>query len=545
MIESSTEPERIEARSPALRQMFAYASALVAGAVGSFAWLASLIHDGTTSAFAETARDAFDFVVYGLTGFAAAILAATRGMPVGGARDFFVFDGHMARWIAVHIVLVCALVALYFATPALSAVLQPAALFGLCLLVGAAAIISLAYAIARGRQWLDLAVRERGLLAAAAGAGLAVALLAFAAQTSWPALSAFTFHFVRAILSLFYRDIFYDVDERLIGVNEFGVLIDDPCSGMEGIALISAFCLGYLFLFRRTLRFPAALLILPIGIAVIWILNGVRIAALIGIGDKVSPEAAVFAFHSYAGWLMFLIASVGLIVLTHSTRFLSLPPIPQTADAQGASRDEASLATAQLAPFGALLFVTLLAQTFSWNDIWTSAAKAAVGAAALWLFRANYRGLLRLPGWPAVAAGVVVGLAWFATNPAPTPASLAFAEQVEELGAVTFFTWLALKLIAFAAIVPLAEELAFRGYLTRALEGEGKAPVVRLCLSLVATSALFGVLHERWLAGALAGACYWLLAHWRGRLIDAVAAHAVTNATILVAAVLMQSWTSL
>jgi hypothetical protein len=60
----------------------------------------------------------------------------------------------------------------------------------------------------------------------------------------------------------------------------------------------------------------------------------------------------------------------------------------------------------------------------------------------------------------------------------------------------------------------VAEELAFRGYLYRAVIARRfqDVPVGRLAWpALVVSSVLFGLLHERWLAGAAAGAVYALL----------------------------------
>src|SRR5262249_4000788 len=51
-------------------------------------------------------------------------------------------------------------------------------------------------------------------------------------------------------------------------------------------------------------------------------------------------------------------------------------------------------------------------------------------------------------------------------------------------------------------------------------------------LSFLASSAAFGALHGHWLAGTLAGMLYALAVYCRGRLADAVVAHATTNALL-------------
>ena len=59
--------------------------------------------------------------------------------------------------------------------------------------------------------------------------------------------------------------------------------------------------------------------------------------------------------------------------------------------------------------------------------------------------------------------------------------------------------------------VPIAEELAFRGYLLRRLLSAHFDDLSTLrftWLSFVVSSVLFGALHGRWLAGTVAGMCY-------------------------------------
>lgn len=55
-------------------------------------------------------------------------------------------------------------------------------------------------------------------------------------------------------------------------------------------------------------------------------------------------------------------------------------------------------------------------------------------------------------------------------------------------------------------------------------------------------SLLFGLLHERWLAGTLAGMAYCLAQYYRGRIGDAILAHATTNAAIAAYVLSTGSW---
>jgi CAAX prenyl protease-like protein len=93
--------------------------------------------------------------------------------------------------------------------------------------------------------------------------------------------------------------------------------------------------------------------------------------------------------------------------------------------------------------------------------------------------------------------------------------------------------------------VPLAEELAFRGYLTRRLISADfqAVPDGRFTWpSFLISSLLFGALHQRRLAGTIAGMAYALAYYRRGKLIDAVAAHSVTNLCITVSVIATREW---
>src|ERR1700681_4106399 len=105
--------------------------------------------------------------------------------------------------------------------------------------------------------------------------------------------------------------------------------------------------------------------------------------------------------------------------------------------------------------------------------------------------------------------------------------------------------WVTCRLLAATITVPIAEELAFRGFLVRRLVSERFEKVAPQSLgwvSITVSSVAFGLMHgNRWLAGTLAGVVYALAYRQRGRIGDAVAAHALTN--LLLAATMLQSGT--
>lgn len=81
--------------------------------------------------------------------------------------------------------------------------------------------------------------------------------------------------------------------------------------------------------------------------------------------------------------------------------------------------------------------------------------------------------------------------------------------------------------------VPIAEELAFRP-LRKFVSSdfETVSPREFTWLALIASSILFGALHQQWLAGTIAGLLFAYAFYRGGRLSEAIYAHATANALL-------------
>jgi CAAX prenyl protease-like protein len=94
--------------------------------------------------------------------------------------------------------------------------------------------------------------------------------------------------------------------------------------------------------------------------------------------------------------------------------------------------------------------------------------------------------------------------------------------------------------------VPVAEELAFRGFLLRRLAREvfeAVEPRSAGLLAVVLSSLVFGLFHgDRWLAGSLAGLVYAGVYCRRGSIGDAALAHGLTNAFLAVYVLSTGNW---
>jgi exosortase E/protease (VPEID-CTERM system) len=395
--------------------------------------------------------------------------------------------------------------------------------------LGLATVCLWALTVLPAALWFQLIRRNRLVLLAGLGVGVLAWSAGLLLQRCWLPLADGTLWTVHTLLRLVYADILCQPVERVIGTSTFAVQIAPECSGYEGMGLLSVFVAAYLWLFRRDLRFPQALLLWPAGVAILWLSNALRIAGLIAIGTAGWPEVALGGFHSQAGWLAFNAVALGLAVLARRLRFFAVESASERATA------EVHPITAYLAPFLAILATTMLTGAFSNGFDVLYPLRVVTAGVVLWGCRRAYGELRWTWSLQPFAVGIVVFVLWIALVPSGIGEPSALREGLARLSPSWAMVWLVFRVIGATITVPLAEELAFRGYLLRRLQSADwrQTPPGRFSwLSLLMSSLLFGVLHGSWLAGTLAGVAYAVAVSRRGRLMDAVLAHAATNALL-------------
>jgi CAAX prenyl protease-like protein len=101
--------------------------------------------------------------------------------------------------------------------------------------------------------------------------------------------------------------------------------------------------------------------------------------------------------------------------------------------------------------------------------------------------------------------------------------------------------WITCRILAAVVTVPIAEELAYRGYLMRRLVSSDFESVPFRAIrwpALLVSAIIFGFAHgSLWLPGILAGLAYGTLLVVSGRIGETVAAHATSN--VLIAALVL------
>lgn len=393
--------------------------------------------------------------------------------------------------------------------------------------------------LAPPRSWRLAAGNEAGIILAALAVGLLLPDLAdliLPLWWHWPQLTTLTFQSVAAVLSLTGQPVYVDAPGYIIGVGEFFVHIAQQCSGVEGLALVTGFTVIYAVLMGRQLRMSRYwLLVLPLGLLLSWVLNVLRIAALIVIGDRISPEVAVDGFHSYAGWLFFTLLALGLMAFVQATPWLHRLDRP-VAPASPLRRDWLA---ARILPFIAFMMVSTLTSAFFIHAELGYPIKTVVMLLALLLFLPAYRSRDWAPQAVPLLAGLAVGAFWIWTAPGETMDGFVLSQLLSSLPPAMLVIWIVARTIGTIALVPVIEELFFRGYVLARLDRGG---MVWRLVALAVSSLLFGLLHGRLIEASLAGLVFGALMLWRGRIADAVWAHVAANAVVAMVALMRGDW---
>lgn len=196
----------------------------------------------------------------------------------------------------------------------------------------------------------------------------------------------------------------------------------------------------------------------------------------------------------------------------------------------------------RILPFAAYLFFIVIGDLLERLGAapgamrWLYPVKIVLVATLLALFWRRYAELKRFPLSAAATAialvtGVVVLVLWVSLDAGwmIVGASPGYDPRV---GGHVDWLLAAIRIAGAALVVPVMEELFWRSFLMRwidATDFESVEPSQLSLKSFVITALLFGIEHNLWLAGIVAGIAYgWLYKRYRN-LWSPILAHAVTN----------------
>lgn len=172
--------------------------------------------------------------------------------------------------------------------------------------------------------------------------------------------------------------------------------------------------------------------------------------------------------------------------------------------------------------------------------------------AILWYFREKYSELhwKDLLQWPvtlfSVIAGIVVFILWIQmTWPFAVFGTLYGYDPTSIANDAVRRAIIASRLFGAAIVVPIMEELFWRSFIVRYVMNPQfeQVPVGSFSISAFVISAvLFGLEHNLWLAGIMAGVVYNYLLYRTKSIAQCILAHSVTNLALGLYVTFTRSW---
>ncbi|MEN8246781.1 MAG: exosortase E/protease, VPEID-CTERM system, partial [Thermodesulfobacteriota bacterium] len=417
-------------------------------------------------------------------------------------------------------------------------------IFSIWLLFGVLTGLFFLLAIAPAKILMECIRQEKRIIVISLGVGAFLLVNAHFAASLWKPMSDLTFLLSSRLLALITPGLVYiDETAKHLGLGHFIVHIAPVCSGFEGIGLVTGFVSIYLYANRDKHRFPHALLLLPIGAIGIWCLNIFRISGLILIGYYGSEEIAVGGFHSQMGWITFLATSFGILWLAGKVPYFNKEEMPRTgADTPGGFL---SVPVATLLPLLVLLITTMLTAIFTTNFEWLYPVKAlAMAGTLLFVWKS-----LALPFWrwsyPPLAAGAAVAVMWIVIHGQDVDFSTTFREVLGSAPVWLAILWLCFRFLGSVLLIPITEELAFRGYVLGRISKSGNliSGIIPLSIPAVLISSIaFGALHGAWIAGTIAGIVFACVRLRSDSVVDTIVAHGVAYLIIFIYAAVFGNW---
>jgi exosortase E/protease (VPEID-CTERM system) len=329
----------------------------------------------------------------------------------------------------------------------------------------------------------------------------------------------------------------------IIGGGSFYGQISPTCSGYEGMILSTLFLGTFFYLQPRKMTVLHKGLVILLACVAIFLLNVLRLALLFYIGVHFSPEIAQEGFHTNFG----LVSLV--VVVTVASALTLIFSAPRSSASEKADTDvlnfDDDAPPRMLIPLIYLIGSSLLCGLFSGKFFWLYPVPILAAAVGLYQIRSVLRGLNLEMTAASFLLALATFLAWLQLVPADAKESEAFQDALFSAPFPLIVLWLSLRLFGATVIVPLVEELAFRGafdqLLRDALRRYWTAGAAQVG-AMIAVAVIFGLVHSDFLAGALAGLAFGVARWRRDELGDAFVCHALTNLMLSLYILLSGNW---
>lgn len=353
-------------------------------------------------------------------------------------------------------------------------------------------------------------------------------------------LKYYIFNSVYFLLRLFFEDSFFNLDTLMIGTHKFNVFLGFGCSGIQGVNIIILLTSAYYLLERKnlTIKLTTFIFFVSLGVCISLILNSLRIALLISIGAVGYEEWAIGSFHSYSGILIltFLVITFCFFINNSFSKNQFKVKLYSTLSN--------NIAAPYITPLLTLLSLSLLFSLFTISWDWTYPIKVIILSFLLLKFRKFYLNIINFNFsiYP-ILIGIFAAFLWLKIP------SLAGNEQHQhsflQSQNFIFITWITFKVIGSCILVPIIEEIAFRGFLLRFLIHKefNKIHIGTFSLkSLIISSIIFGFLHQHLVGGFITSILFSIALYKKKSLFDAILAHSVTNIIIAYMVIFENNW---
>ena len=193
---------------------------------------------------------------------------------------------------------------------------------------------------------------------------------------------------------------------------------------------------------------------------------------------------------------------------------------------------------ARVAPY--IIFVALTAlqgKLGEGSQYWVYLTKTLIGAVLIWAMWPIVTEMRWAFSWEAVAVGIFVFVFWVGLDPFYPHFFKIDATwlPLRDFGEGSALAWgiMIARVIGMTLVVPPLEEVFYRSFLYRYIIKVDflSVPLKHFDLrAFLITAVIFGSVHgNQWPVGILCAFCYQWLVIRKGRLGDAITAHAITN----------------
>ena len=212
------------------------------------------------------------------------------------------------------------------------------------------------------------------------------------------------------------------------------------------------------------------------------------------------------------------------------------------------SQEPPDLLNGHTLPFVVFLALTSLTGFIPGGTYVVYPLKTALAAGMLWYFRKEYTELKDWRfHWSAVPIGLLALVIWIGLDSFyPKTAAVTGFNPFTTGNVVSDWLMAAVRLGGSALVVPVMEELFWRSWLLRFLIDRTDFRRVAVgqftWFSFLISILLFGLEHDRWLAGIITGVLYCGLVYAHREIRTPIVAHAITNFGLGLYVIATGSW---